>query len=75
MIDLVNVNSIQRKKIQTAMFEIGYIEEGRNFKHPDSQFFVEFPPGPLTVGMEPVAVIEEVPLLATGVLKVLSATD
>lgn len=73
-IDLVNVYSIERKKIRTAMSEIGFSEEGRYFKHPESQYFIEFPPGPLTVGMEPVAVVEEIPL-ATGVLRVLSATD
>jgi len=73
-IDLVNSNLVNRRKIQRAMFEIGFYEEGRYFKHSDSSFFVEFPPGPLTVGMEPVAIVEEIPL-QTGVLRIISATD
>lgn len=56
------------------MTAIGFYEEGRYFKHPDSQFFVEFPPGPLSIGEEPVKQIVE-KKLSTGVLKVISPTD
>ena len=50
------------------------MEENRYFRHPLSKFFFEFPPGPLTVGQEPVKVIDEVKL-ETGILKVISPTD
>ena len=42
------------KSIINAMQEIGFEESTRNFKHYDSQYFVEFPPGPLTIGAEAV---------------------
>lgn len=73
-LDLVNKFSAPRKRIEKSMNEIGFYEQERYFKHPDSKFFVEFPPGPLTVGLEPVAVIESIPI-ATGTLRILSATD
>lgn len=73
-IDLVNIFTINRKKIQQAMNEIGFREESRYFKHADSKYFIEFPPGPLTVGLEAVGKVEEIQL-QTGVLRILSATD
>lgn len=73
-IDLVNVYMISWQMIRDAMLALGFLEEGRYFRHPDSQFFIEFPPGPLTVGMEPVTQVQDIPL-ATGVLRIISSTD
>ena len=73
-LDLVNKFSVSRKRIEKFMNEIGFYEQERYFKHPESKFFVEFPPGPLTVGLEPVGAIESIPM-ATGTLRILSATD
>lgn len=73
-LDLVNVYSSRFSLIRRAMQEIGFEERARYFKHPDSQFFVEFPPGPLTIGDEPVRQIEEIEL-PTGTLRVISPTD
>ena len=56
------------------MLEMGFHEEGRYFRHADSPFFVEFPPGPLTIGEEPVKEIIE-RKFSTGTLKVISPTD
>jgi hypothetical protein len=56
------------------MTRLGFRERGRYFKHPDSEYPVEFPPGPLTVGMEPVKEVREV-RLSTGILRVISPTD
>ena len=56
------------------MENLGFIEKGRYFLHPETTFFVEFPDGPLSVGEEPVKEVNEFQL-ATGTLKVLSATD
>lgn len=73
-LDLINIYGVNRRKIQEAMIEIGFYEEGRYFRHSDSQFFVEFPPGPLAIGEEPVKeVIEK--KLSTGILKVISPVD
>src|SRR5215208_3221281 len=58
-LDLINIYGVNRRKIQEAMIEIGFYEEGRYFRHSDSQFFVEFPLGPLAIGEEPVKEIIE----------------
>ena len=73
-LDLINVYGVQRRRIRDAMKEIGFYEEGRYFQHPDSQFFVEFPPGPLTIGEEPVKEFIE-KKISTGILKMISPTD
>lgn len=73
-LDMVNVYSARFSLIRMAMQEIGFEESARYFKHPDSQFFVEFPPGPLTIGDEPVRQINEIEL-PTGTLRVISPTD
>ncbi len=73
-VDLVNIYAVRRVRIQEAMKVIGFFESGRYFKHPDSAFIVEFPPGPLTVGLEPVREIRDVNM-ETGTLRIISPTD
>lgn len=73
-LDLINTNFAKRNKIKSAMEKLGFQEQGRYFLHPDTKFFVEFPDGPLSVGEEPVKEISEFEL-ATGILRVVSATD
>ena len=73
-LDLVNLFAANRKTIRKAMQDLGFREEGRYFRHPDSQFLIEFPPGPLTVGTEPVREISE-RKYSTGILRILSPTD
>ena len=73
-LDLVNRYFAKRRPLRETMQEIGFQEEGRHFKHPDTQFFVEFPPGPLAVGMEPVKQVNELKF-STGMLRIISPTD
>ncbi len=73
-LDLVNVHFEKRSKVGAAMEKIGFQEKGRYFEHPDSNFLVEFPDGPLSVGEEPVKEVDEVEL-PTGILRVISPTD
>jgi len=73
-IDLVNQYSVSRKKIQFVMERLGFLETGRYFTYPETQFFIEFPPGPVTVGVEPVRKIEVIEM-HTGVLHIISSTD
>jgi len=73
-LDLINVNFVRRGKITTAMEKMGFTEKGRHFTHPDTPYFVEFPDGPLSVGEQQVEKVAEIEL-ATGVLRVISATD
>ncbi len=75
-LDMIHLSLIapKRKIIREAMREIGFIEEGRYFEHPDTDLFVEFPPGPPAVGEEPVKDIIE-RQECTGILKIISPTD
>ena len=73
-LDLINANFARRKDIKKVMEGLGFQEKGRYFVNPETQFLVEFPQGPLSVGKEPVKVIDEVKL-DTGILRIISATD
>jgi hypothetical protein len=73
-LDLINIYGVSRRKIRDAMMPLGFYEAGRYFRHPDSQFFVEFPTGPLAIGEEPVKQIVE-RKLSTGTLRIISPTD
>lgn len=73
-LDLVNVYAVNRRKIKTAMKELGFQEEGRYFTHPETKLFIEFPAGPLAIGEEPVKEIVEKEV-ATGTLRIISPTD
>lgn len=73
-LDFVNIYAVRMRSIRNAMQEIGFEESARYFKHPDSQYFVEFPPGPLTIGAEPIEEFIEIKL-PTGTLQLISQTD
>ena len=73
-LDFIENVASSRKKFRAALEQIGFREDGRHFKHPDSAFFVEFPPGPLAVGEERVREIRELEF-PTGKLALLSPTD
>lgn len=73
-LDLVNVYLAKRREIKKGMEQIGFSEIDRFFKNPESEFFVEFPPGPLSIGSYAVEKIEEI-TLPTGILKLLTPTD
>jgi hypothetical protein len=73
-LDFVENAPTERKRMAEALVEIGFFEKDRYFKHPDTDFIVEFPAGPLAVGSEPVGQIEEREY-STGRLSLLSPTD
>ena len=73
-LDLINAKFARRRDIRSVMEKIGFQEKGRYFVNPDTDYFVEFPDGPLSVGEEPVKEIDEYKL-STGTLRVISATD
>jgi len=74
-LDLVRGYAVSRRAIASAMKEIGFEEtQGRHFKHPEAHHFIEFPPGPLTVGEEPVRQVDEMEF-ATGTLRLISPAD
>ena len=73
-LDFIDRLHTTRRQLKAALEEIDFREQNRYFVHPETQFFLEFPSGPLAVGSEPVAVVEELHL-ETGTLRLLSATD
>ena len=73
-LDLVNIYSHRVGEIKNAMASMGFREEGRYYRHPDSEFFIEFPPGPLSVGTEPIREIKN-KRYETGVLSLISPTE
>jgi len=73
-LDFIESGGTSRRKLKNLLGKIGFFEERRYFRHPETDFFLEFPTGPLAVGREPVK--ETVTLhFATGVLKMISPTD
>lgn len=73
-LDFVNATFAKRDRIKTAMAEIGFREDNRYFRHPDTQYLVEFPPGPLGVGDEQVREVVEIKTRA-GTFRIISPTD
>jgi hypothetical protein len=50
--DLDFITAADHKKVKSAMEELGFTAKGRNFVHPDTQYSVEFPPGPIGLGRD-----------------------
>lgn len=73
-LDFVNAAFTKKDRIRETMESLGFHEENRYFRHPDTDLLVEFPPGPLGVGAEPVKQIDELKT-KTGVLRIISPTD
>jgi len=73
-LDFVNAGFAKLAAIRETMEFLGFNEENRHFRHPDTSLFVEFPPGPLGVGQEPVRQIDEI-ATETGVVRIVSPTD
>jgi hypothetical protein len=73
-LDFVNRYAAKRDAIRLAMEELGFQETGRHFEHPETEYFVEFPPGPLSFGEEDAIDIDEIEM-DTGLLRIISPTD
>ena len=65
--DLDFITTARNEAIAKAIAELGFrrVPGARAFDHPGSDFYVEFPPGPLAFG-ETVVRDGDVPLLQTG---------
>jgi hypothetical protein len=73
-LDMIEIYPGKKRVIRDSMNKMGFYEEGRHFKHPDSKFIIEFPQGPLSIGDEKVTQVVELDF-STGTLKLLSPTD
>jgi hypothetical protein len=72
--DLDFLSSSDHQKITDAMFALGFKNEGKDFLHPNSDFYVEFPGRTLIIGnspMQPEGEIKE----GSFKLKLLSPTQ
>ena len=50
--DLDFISPDDHKKIAEAMSELGFSARGKDFIHPNTEFSVEFPSGPIAIGDE-----------------------
>lgn len=73
-LDFIEEGPVPRRQVKSVLAKIGFREKDRYFVHSETEFFVEFPTGPLTVGDERV---HTVATRDTGVgrLRLLSPTD
>lgn len=73
-LDFVEEIPVTRRKLKRSLGEIGFHEENRYFRHFDTEYFLEFPSGPLSVGEEPIHEISVIDF-PTGRLRLISPTD
>ncbi|MEJ2487984.1 MAG: hypothetical protein P8Y68_19885 [Anaerolineales bacterium] len=73
-LDFIAQFNLDGKKISAAMKTLGFELKGNYFHHPQTPFFVEFIPGPPSVGQDPIEEIHE-KVFATGSLRIISPTD
>lgn len=73
-LDFIARFSIDHKKVETAMKDIGFHKQGRYYYHPDTPYFVEFISGPPSVGQDRIGEINEL-TMETGKIRLLSPTD
>lgn len=73
-LDFVENITSNRTRIRDILASIGFREENRYFKHDETDYFIEFPSGPLAVGSEPVKDVTTI-TFSTGTLDLLSPTD
>ncbi len=62
-------------KPDDALRELGFERRGDRYVHPDVRFFIEFPPGPLSIGEDLAIRPAELPVAGVGSALALSATD
>ncbi len=70
-LDFISITDL--KTLETTLVKVGFYKEGNYFKHNSTEFFIEFPTPPVSVGNHPVhefSVIES----EKGFLKLLTPT-
>ncbi len=73
-LDFIELYYIDRKKLRNILLEIGFHEQNKYFVNPETDIFLEFPPGPLSIGEEPVKEVITINF-PTGELRIISPTD
>lgn len=72
--DLDFITHSSMNEISKAFEGTGFYRDGRYFKHPETDFFVDFPAPPLSVGNMPVHEFNEI-ISKDQYLKLLTPTD
>jgi len=73
--DLDFITSDSLKRVAAALAALGFSRgKGRHFTHPENPFLLEFPPGPLMIGEDPVRDVAELSVTA-GTIRLLTPTD
>jgi hypothetical protein len=72
--DFVLQSDVSQRFLEDALRELGFVRKGAEYVHPDIPFWIEFPPGPLSIGDDLAIVPAE---LTVGRVRTLglSATD
>jgi hypothetical protein len=73
-LDFIEFGSVSRRKLKRVLSEIGFSEKDRYFISQETDIFLEFPSGPLSVGGEPIREINTL-IFPTGELRIISPTD
>jgi len=58
--DLDFITHARTKDIERVLGTAGFVKEGRYFKHPESDLFIEFPAPPVSIGNRPVTSFNEI---------------
>ena len=72
--DLDFISPDDHQKITAVMRTLGFKPDGKDFRHPETAFTVEFPTGPLSVGNEQLPDQAEITIRGKK-LKILSPTN
>ncbi len=72
--DLDFVTSAGFSELSPVMVKLGFIRKGRHFEHPNCEWLIEFPPGPLMLGDE-IAKSWAEKQTAAGVIRMLTPTQ
>jgi hypothetical protein len=72
--DLDFITHARIKDVEKILATVGFMKDGRYFKHPQSNFFIEFPAPPVSIGNRPVTSFNELKS-KYGYLKLLTPTQ
>ena len=61
------------KELKKAFKGTGFYQDGRYFKHPETDFYVDFPAPPLSIGNKPIEIFHEI-VMEDKYLKLLTPT-
>jgi len=73
-LDFVQRYDAKRKELASSLAKIGFTENNRYFEHPETDYYLEFPSGPISVGDQAIHDFSEVDT-EFGKLILLTATD